>query len=397
MSASRRLAPVWIIAGILLFAACLRGPFTAVGPVLDVLQGAFGMGASAAGALITLPLLTFCLVSPFAAGMARGLGLERTLFLALALIASGVLVRSIGPIWSLYAGTAVLGAGIAIGNTLLPSLLKRDFPDQIPRLTALYALTMGLASGLASAVVAPLTEAFHWQASLGAFIALPVAAALLWLPQLRRTTGPAAATPEPTESVSLWRSGLAWQITVFFGVNSFLYYALVALLPSMLVSRGFAPETAGALHGVMQVATAFPGLLLAPLVKRLKDQRGLAVGLAVLMLGSVLGLLVAPSMAALWVALFGLANGGTFILALAFVGLRTTSSGQTARLSGMVQSLGYMLSAMGPLVAGALHDWTGGWTASLTACLLLCLVLGGLGLAAGRNIRLDGSAATQGS
>lgn len=388
MPAVRRLAPAWIIAGILLFAANLRGPFTAVGPVLDVIQSAFGIGAGAAGALITLPLLTFCLVSPFAAGLANRLGLERALLLALGLIGGGILVRSVGPIVLLYAGTAVLGAGIAIGNTLLPSLLKRDFPDQITKLTAVYALTMGLASGLASAVVVPLTEAFDWQASLGAFIVLPLAGALLWAPQLMRRTDPAAETAEAGNGRPIWRSPLAWQITVFFGVNSFLYYAMVSSLPSVLVAAGFAPEAAGGLHGVMQLATAFPGLVLEPLVKRMKDQRMLAAGLALMALTAIGGLFLAPALAVVWVALFGFANGGTFILALAFVGLRTTTAPQTARLSGMTQSLGYMLSAMGPLVVGALHDATGGWSASLIICCLLCLVLAGLGLSAGRDARL---------
>ena len=388
MPAIRRLAPVWIIAGILLFAANLRGPFTAVGPVLDVIQSAFGIGAGAAGALITLPLLTFCLVSPFAAGLAQRLGLERALFLALALIGGGIVVRSVGPIGLLYAGTAVLGAGIAIGNTLLPSLLKRDFPDQIAKLTAVYALTMGLASGVGSAIVVPLTEAFDWQASLGAFIVLPLAGALLWLPQLRRRAGPAGGTARTGKGRAIWRSPLAWQITVFFGVNSFLYYAMVSSLPSVLVAAGFAPEAAGGLHGVMQLATAFPGLVLAPLVKRMKDQRMLAAGLALMALTAIGGLFLAPKLAVVWVALFGFANGGTFILALAFVGLRTTTAPQTARLSGMTQSLGYMLSAMGPLVVGALHDATGAWSASLITCCLLCLVLAGLGLSAGRDARL---------
>lgn len=388
MPSTRRLAPVWIIAGILLFAANLRGPFTAVGPVLDVIQKAFGIGAGAAGALITLPLLTFCLVSPFAAGLARRLGLERALFLALVLIGGGILARSVGPIGLLYAGTAVLGAGIAIGNTLLPSLLKRDFPDQIAKLTAVYALTMGLASGVGSAVVVPLTQAFDWQVSLGAFIVLPLAGALLWLPQLRRRTDPAAETAEAGEGRAIWRSPLAWQITAFFGVNSFLYYAMVSSLPSVLVAAGFAPEAAGGLHGVMQLATAFPGLVLAPLVRRMKDQRGLAAGLALMALTAILGLFLAPRLAMIWAALFGFANGGVFILALAFVGLRTTTAPQTARLSGMTQSLGYMLSAMGPLVAGALHDWTGAWSATLITCCLLCLVLAGLGLSAGRNAQL---------
>lgn len=184
MPKSPRPGPLWIIAGILLFSANLRGLFTAVGPLLGTLQDAFGMGASEAGLLIALPLVVFCLVSPLAPRLARGLGLERALFLALGVMAVGIIVRAFGPLWALYLGTAVLGAGIAIGNTLLPSLLKRDFPDQLTKLTAVYAITMGIGSAVASAVVVPLSDAVGWRLSLGAFVILPLASALLWLPQL---------------------------------------------------------------------------------------------------------------------------------------------------------------------------------------------------------------------
>lgn len=384
MPQRHRLHPAWIILGVLLFATNLRGPFTAVGPVLEVIQQAFHIGAGQAGLLITLPLLTFCLVSPFAALLAKEYGLERVLFLALIVMMVGIGVRSIGPLWSLYFGTAVLGAGIAIGNTLVPSLLKRDFPNQIARLTAVYAITMGIGSAVASAVVAPLAAAFDWRVALGVFIILPIISAIAWLPQLRRHSAPAAGTAEPLHSGSIWRSGLAWQITLFFGCTSFTYYAVAAWLPSILVSQGYSPIAAGSLHGVLQLATALPGLLLPPLIGRMKDQRVIAAGLGVMGLVAILGLYLAPTLAVLWIALFGAGIGGAFILALTFIALRARNAHQTARLSGMVQAVGYLMSATGPVAVGALHDVTHNWLASFIACGVLCVAIMLLGLGAGR-------------
>jgi len=381
---------LWIIAGILLFSANLRGLFTAVGPLLGTLQDAFGMGASEAGLLIALPLVVFCLVSPLAPRLARGLGLERALFVALGVMAVGIVVRAFGPLWALYLGTAVLGAGIAIGNTLLPSLLKRDFPDQLTKLTAVYAITMGIGSAVASAVVVPLSDAVGWRLSLGAFVILPLASALLWLPQLGRHSDIVRqTTPQAAESVKVWRSPLAWQVTLFFGVNSAVYYAVATLLPSILADAGFTQAMAGTLHGVMQLATALPGLFLAPLVQRTRDQRGIAAALVSLGLVSIVGLCLLPGWAVLWVSGFGFGVGGAFILALAFLGLRTRSADQTARLSGMTQSVGYVLSASAPVLFGALHDKTGSWTPVLAICALLCGLLIILGLAAGRDRSLD--------
>lgn len=391
MPKSLNLGSFWIIAGILLFSANLRGLFTAVGPLLGTLQGAFGIGATQAGLLITLPLAVFCVVSPLAPRLARRLGLKRALFLALGVMAAGIVVRAFGPLWALYLGTAVLGAGIAIGNTLLPSLLKRDFPDQLTKLTAVYAITMGIGSALASAVVVPLAEAVGWRLALGAFVVLPLISVLLWLPQLGQRSETAPQASEPADRTNVWRSSLAWQVTLFFGVNSSIYYAVATWLPSMLANSGFSPEMAGNLHGLMQFATALPGLFLAPLVRRMRDQRGIAAALAGLGLVSIIGLCFAPQWAALWVTTFGFGIGGAFILALAFLGLRARSADQTARLSGMTQSVGYVLSASAPVLFGALHDRTGSWTLVLAGCGLLCGGLILLGLGAGRDRNLGES------
>ncbi|HBV13293.1 MAG TPA: MFS transporter, partial [Brevundimonas sp.] len=281
-------------------------------------------------------------------------------------------------------------AGIAIGNTLLPSLLKRDFPDQLTKLTAVYAITMGIGSAVASAVVVPLSDAVGWRLSLGAFVILPLASALLWLPQLGRHSDIVRqTTPQAAESVKVWRSPLAWQVTLFFGVNSAVYYAVATWLPSILADAGFTQAMAGTLHGVMQLATALPGLFLAPLVQRTRDQRGIAAALVSLGLVSIVGLCLVPGWAVLWVSGFGFGVGGAFILALAFLGLRTRSADQTARLSGMTQSVGYVLSASAPVLFGALHDKTGSWAPVLAICALLCGLLIMLGLAAGRDRSLD--------
>lgn len=387
-SSSRRLNPLWVLAGILLLATNLRAPFTAVSPLLDTLGAAFGMGSSEAGVLITVPLLTFCVVSPFAARLAQRLGLERALFLAVLVMGGGIVVRSLGPQWCLFLGTAVLGAGIAIGNTLLPSLLKRDFPKDITKWTAVYSVTMGVAAALGSAAVVPLAHATNWQISLAAFLVLPVLSALLWLPQLGRHTLPSVNATSTRRNSLLWRTPLAWQVALFFGVNSFVYYAVAAWLPSILVSAGYSPAEAGSLHGIMQLGTAVPGLLIVPLVQRARDQRGLAVGLAGAGIVALLGLLLAPGLAIAWVTIFGFGIGGAFVLALAFIGLRSTTPLQAAGLSGMTQCVGYLLSATGPVLAGMGHDAAGSWQPVLIVCIVLCGALAVLGMGAGRAIHL---------
>lgn len=192
--------PLLLVAGILLIAACLRAPFTNVPPVLSIIQAVFGLSTVQASILTTLPLLAFAGISPFAAVFAREYGLERSLFGALGLIAVGIGVRSVGQVSCLYLGTAVIGTGIAFGNVLLPSLLKRDFPHHIAAMTGAYALAMAIAAAMASATAVPLAGAFGigWADALGIVVVLPVAALLVWFSQLRSVIPPAGIRHRPS-------------------------------------------------------------------------------------------------------------------------------------------------------------------------------------------------------
>lgn len=378
-----------LIGGILLIAANLRAPFTGLPPLLGLISADLGLGTTAAGALTTLPLLAFALLSPFSAGLARRHGLERTLFAGLAAIALGIVLRSAGTAWCLYLGAWTMGMGIAVSNVLLPSLIKRDFPHNIAALTGAYALAMGITAALSSAVAIPLAQAWGWQGTLAAYLVLPLAALGVWATQLRTHGSTATHTAAPSSAgPSLWRSALAWQVTLFLGLNSSIYYVIIGWLPAFLAETGMSAAQAGTLHGAMQLATALPGLVLGPVLRRLRDQRLAASVLALCAALALTGLLALPRFAAFWTLLFGLSSGAWFILALALIGLRTGHAQQTAVLSGMAQSVGYLLAAAGPMAMGALHDTLGSWRLPLGVCIALAVVSAFVGALAGRDLQI---------
>lgn len=381
----RRTASAVILIGILLIAVNLRAPFTGLPPLLGAIQVDFSLSTSAAGALTTLPLLAFALLSPFSALLAREYGLERALFGALAAIALGIALRSVPAVWSLYLGTGIIGMGIAVGNVLLPSLVKRDFPRHVASLTGAYALAMGVAAALGSAAVIPLAQAWGWRSALLAFLILPAAAMALWMTQLADRSQPAADTPTPPHGGKVWHSALAWQVTLFLGLNSTIYYVVISWLPSILTDAGMSPAQAGSLHGILQLATAVPGLLLGPILRRMRDQRLAAAVACIFSVIGLLGLWAAPQFALLWSILFGIGTGAGIILGLSFIGLRTGNARQAAVLSGMSQCVGYLLAAVGPIAIGTLHDALGGWAISLALCAALALVAAFMGVLAGRN------------
>lgn len=389
----------FLLVGILLIAMNLRAPFTSLAPLLETLRDSFALSATQTGLLITLPLLAFAVVSPFAAGLAGRWGMERTLFGALGIIAAGMLLRASGGVAPLYLGNVVIGVGIALGNVLLPGLLKRDFPDKVASLTAMYVLTMGVAAAASSAIIIPLLETLHtdWRLVSCLPLVLVALAALAWLPQLRRRQAVArpsmalAGAPQP----AVWRSPLAWQVTAYLGLDCFLYYVGVSWLPSILRdAAGYTAAQAASLHGVLLLATALPGLVLIPLAPKLRDQRGVAAALALSMVVGLLGFVLAPAHAVLWIMFFGAGAGGGLILALALISLRTTDAHGAAALSGMAQCVGYFFAAAGPPLIGRAHDVAGGWSGPLSFCAALGVLMAVVGLFAGRTLHIGGPAKT---
>ncbi|MDN2657007.1 MFS transporter [Cobetia sp. 14N.309.X.WAT.E.A4] len=404
----RRLShPAVLIAGILMIAMNLRAPFTSIAPLLERLQAALGFNATAAGLLMILPLLAFVVASPWVPRLARHVGLERSVFLALLAIAAGIVLRVQGNTLALYVGIALIGAGIAVGNVLLPSLVKRSFPRHIALLTSCYVLTMGIMAAIASAVMVPLAQdsADGWQFAMLIVVILPVVTMVVWWPQLSHRSLPTAAkeaekvaekgAARPVRQAAVWHSPLAWQVTLFMGINSLLFYTVNSWLPSMLADNGFSPEKAGSLHGLLQLASALPGLILVPLMPRLKDQRLIAFATPCMSLAGFIGLWLMPGWALVWVLLLGASSGASFILALSFMGLRARDAMQSASLSSMAQTLGYLLAAMGPPLIGALYDRQGDWQLALMVCASLSVLMAGIGWLAGRDRQLPEASASE--
>lgn len=386
VSTNRRVpSELILLIGILLISANLRAPFTGVPPLLGAIQQELGLSTFATGAITTLPLLAFAILSPVSATFARLYGLERSLLGALIAIAVGILLRSVGTSWGLYLGTTVLGMGIAVGNVLLPSIVKRNFPQNVASITGAYALSMGIAAAIGSAVAIPIANAWGWRIALLAFLVFPIAAIVAWLMQGKERPAPQTQASAPLKTQELWRSPLAWQITLFLGLNSTIYYIIVGWLPNILTDAGLTPAEAGSMHGAMQLATAIPGLLIGPLLRYLPDQRLAALSMCMLSVAALAGLLVAPQMALIWAVMFGIGTGACIILGLSFVGLRTRNAQQAAALSGMSQCIGYLLASVGPMAIGAMHDALGGWNSSLILCIALALIATVMGMQAGRD------------
>lgn len=273
-----------------------------------------------------------------------------------------------------------------MGNVLLPGLIKRDFSQHVAKLTGAYSLTMGAAAALGSAIVVPLAlNGFGWRGALMVLMAFPLLALIIWLPQCRQTAHASLSNSRALHSRAIWRSGLAWQVTLFLGINSLVYYVIIGWLPAILISHGYSESQAGSLHGLLQLATAAPGILIPLVLNRFKDQRAIAALVSLMCAVGAAGFAIMPEQALLWTILFGFGSGATMILGLTFIGLRASSAHQAAALSGMAQSVGYLLAACGPPLMGKIHDLNGSWLIPLTGVAVLAMLMAVFGLCAGRN------------
>lgn len=374
-----------LVAGIVLVAVNLRPALAAVGPLVPAIRDATGLSNTALGLLTTLPLLAFGLVSTFTSRVTRRVGMEGAVGVCLVLLAAGILLRTLPPVALLYGGTALLGVGIALGNVLLPALAKRDFPDRSGAVTSLYSSMMGLGATVAAGVSAPLGAELGWRGSLGIW-AVPAGVALLvWTPTMMRPA-PRKDGPEGGLSLaSLGRSPLAWKVALFMGLQSLSFYVILAWLPDLLQSRGMGAGEAGWMLALSQ-ATGILGTAATPLwADRVEDQRSIVVTLGLLEAVSLVGLLL-PGAPLAWlsVSVLGFVLGGTFGLALLLLVLRAPDAGSAAELSGMAQSVGYLVAAVGPTLFGFLHDLTGGWTVPLAGLLVVLAGKVASGAGAGR-------------
>jgi MFS transporter, CP family, cyanate transporter len=376
---------VWFAASIVLVAANLRPAVVAVAPLLGEIQADQGLSGTAAGVLSALPVLCFGLVAPLAPGLARRVGIERAMLVSLLVLCAGMAIRSVAGLAGLYTGTAVAGAAIAVGNVLLPSLIKRDFAARTGLMTGLYTMAIATGGTLAAGVTVPVARAvgLDWRGALAMWMVFALVAVLCWLPHVRRTARPARTTA--AAAGALWRDPLAWQVTTYMGLQSLSYFAVTAWLPAVLIARGYDPVAAGWLLALAS-ACGIAGATVAPvLAARTREQRAVVAATTALAAVGLLGLLAVPGTEVLWVVLLGTAQSAALGIALTLVGLRAPDAGRAAQLSGMAQSAGYVLAAAGPFAVGFLHDLTDGWTVPLLLLLALLAVQGAAGLLAARD------------
>lgn len=389
----QRLYRVLLITGIILVAFNLRPAITSVGPLLGMIRDDIGLTNWSVGLLTSLPLAAFAMMSPLVPRLGRRFTNEYALVFGLLLLVFGIAIRSISLVAFLFIGTLFVGLGIAFCNVLLPGVIKEKFPLKVALMTSIYSTVMTLIAAIASGLSIPFSKGLNlgWNMALLVWIVPAVIAIVLWIYLAKKNKSAEieqkAHMKHTDKRNNIWRSALAWQVALYMGFQSSFFYITISWLPEILYDYGVDMATAGWMLSLAQLIGVPFSFIVPMIAAKFESQGGIIIALGVFAVVGYCGLLFGSSyiVMVISVILIGVPLGGSFALALALLGMRARNAKQAAELSGMAQSLGYILAAIGPISIGYLFDVTHVWTVPLITLIIISGLVVLFGLGAGRN------------
>lgn len=386
LTASHRASSTALTFCALMFVALnLRPALTSVSPILLIIADSLSLSSFEMGVLTTLPVFFLGLAAPLAPWAASRIGIDRTVLAAVVLLALALLVRPYTGTAGLFIGTMIAGGCIGVMGVLLPGIVKRDFPHKASLLTGLYTAMLCAGASVAAGLTEPLRMGLddQWRPALALWLVPAAIAAVFWWAQLGPKHVPAERRGKPP---SLYRDPVAWQVTLFMGLQSSIAYTVFGWLPTILHDRGMSTVAAGlalSISIITQVSTA----IAAPWISSLMRDQRVMIALSVLLTAVGLGACIYLPLEGIWfwIVVLGLGQGGAFAMALTLIAVRARNTETAAKLSSMAQGVGYILAAIGPLLVGILHDVFDGWEPTGILLGLIALAALCFGLAAGRN------------
>lgn len=377
-----------LVLAVLLIGINQRPAITVIPPVQDIIAADIGMGTALTGALTSIPLVCFALFGLLMPALTRRFGVNVLMLGGLVLLTVSIAARPWAGVLVLFAGTLLVGSAITILNVLVPVVVRRDAPPgKVGLLMPMATATLSLGAALASFVAVDAERLVGWRWTI-ALIAVPAAVTVVvWIvrmravPEAHRGTSVVGAMQTLAPSVprrSPWADPAAWWLAAFFGIQSGLFYATAAWLPSIVGARADAGRAEGGYALTLYFLFGILGSMTLPLIVRwVGSYRRASAIPGAFWVVAYLGLIAAPGAWAVWSTLAGIGQGIGIGLCLTLVAVRPIDAVHGRGVSSMVQSAAYTIAAAAPVVFGWLFDASGGW---LAGCIL------GVGLAVAQTI-----------
>ena len=397
-----------IILGFLGFCSVLRVPVAVIPPLLPRLGDDLGLSEAARGALTSVPVLCFGLLTPAASAVVRRMGVNTSGLVMMAVIVVGAVARSTGGAVGAFSGMIIIGAGLTIGNLVAPMVIGRDFWHRASLMTGMYSAMCNVLVTAATALAVPVAAVLGWRGSALAWTAVPVllaAAAWWWVyppgataprESLRQRSGMStwvversltSGSDEATEvrpapsARPVWRRPLTWVMAGAFTGHVLSFYAISGWLPTALKDAAGMSESGAGLASSVFALTGIVGPMLVPLMLEGLGWPGARVlgVLSACWLALPVAMIVEPTAWLVPCVFSGIAQGAFFAALFTLVIQRAESMDENRRTTALIQTVGYCVAAAGPIVMGWVHQASGGWEAPfafVTAVLVLMTVCG---------------------
>jgi CP family cyanate transporter-like MFS transporter len=140
---------------------------------------------------------------------------------------------------------------------------------------------------------------------------------------------------------------------------------------------------------LMQLAF-IPFTFITPVIaEKTADQRLLTAITGILVMIGAGGLLTGNAiLITIAVICIGGACGAAFSLSMMFFSLRSNDGQEAAKVSGMAQSVGYLIAAAGPVLLGFMHDITADWILPITIVGMIGIILIVTGMKSGADRKI---------
>lgn len=375
--------------------------FYSYGVFLPFMTAEFGWGRAVTGGALSVALLAFGLPSPLIGASINRFGPRLNIMLGNSLVASGLVGMSFAAsVWQLYVFFGILvGLGVGFGMYMpCTTVVSNWFVRRQSRAMALLMSAGGMAGFAFPPLVTWLLDTVGWQATWLTLAAVHFTFAVivggLLLVRDRPDDGqqgrqnarveeiieagdgqrPTSSSPEEATNQRMrdvMRSPVARLIAVIYITSFFAIGTLTAHQVAYLRDLGYSPATAAFTLSIMAGSALLGRLALGALASRY-DMRHLVVALYCIQLTALTVLLLAPGLYLLYAygVLFGISFGGLTVAAPTLLGAHFRGARFVKTLS-IVFPLGIIVEAIGPAMAGAIHDFTDAYVVAFALVALL--------------------------
>lgn len=384
------------IIGLIFTSICLRGPIASVGSLIESMEPDLGVSKSHLGFITTLPLLVFAASSILIPRIANSVGHTRILVIGMFVMSVGCYTRSLGGYFVVLAGTLLIGIGVSVGNVLISGIIKENMPLKIGLATGLYLCFQNISATIGAGLSYPLavSAGLGWRNVLAVWAVPGLLAAVSWIIFGLKTKKTNIETKKEVISLEnnktvFYKSKLAWSITIIMGTQSVNYYCVTAWLPSILESSDMSFEMAGYVASAFQLF-AIPSIFIAPhIIAHTRNKTLPATVSGLFYMAGAFILMSTENVVIILIGLFLLASGGgaSFAWVVAIIAVVSSDSHEATRLSGMAQSVGYIMAAVAPTLAGLLYDVSHNWMVVLWMVVVMSMLIVTFGLITGKILK----------